>query len=103
MDCTVKERMKKMQIKLISFSESKMVAMNIAHEVITNKISEAIGVEEDFLFCQSQKEMFSGVKEGIEKADIILVAVDVSRFISTKAALFRALGFKCRLNSFRNI
>lgn len=88
-----------MQIKLISFSESKLVAMNIAHEVITNKISETTGVDEDFLFCQSQKEMFAGVKDGIEKADIILVAVDVSRFISTKAALFRALGFKCRLNS----
>ncbi len=88
-----------MQIKLISFSESKLVAMNIAHEVITNKISEVTGVDEDFLFCQSQKEMFAGVKEGIEKADVILVAVDVSRFISTKAALFRALGFKCRLNS----
>ncbi len=88
-----------MQIKLISFSESKLVAMNIAHEVITNKISEVTGIDEDFLFCQSQKEMFAGVKEGIEKADVILVAVDVSRFISTKAALFRALGFKCRLNS----
>ncbi len=88
-----------MQIKLISFSESKLVAMNIAHEVITNKIIEATGIDEDFLFCQSQKEMFAGVKSGIEKADVILVAVDVSRFISTKAALFRALGFKCRLNS----
>ena len=88
-----------MQIKLISFSESKMVAMNIAHDVITDKIIEVTGIYEDFLFCQTQKEMFTGVKDGIEKADVILVAVDVSKFISTKAALFRALGFKCRLNS----
>lgn len=88
-----------MEIKLISFSESKLVSMNEAHEVISNKIKEITGIEEGFLFCTTQKEMFSGVKEGIEKADIILVAVDVSRFISTKAALFRALGFKCRLNS----
>lgn len=88
-----------MQIKLISFSESKLVAMNVAHEVIAEKIKEITGVDESFLFCRTQKEMFTGVKEGIEKADIILVAVDVSRFISTKAALFRALGFKCRLNS----
>lgn len=87
-----------MKIKLISFSESKLVAMNATHGVITDKVEEITGLEEDFLFCQTQKEMFTGVKEGIENADVIILAVDVSRFISTKAALFRALGFKCRLN-----
>ncbi len=88
-----------MQIKLISFSESKVVSMNVAHEIIAGKVKEITGVDEGFLFCTNQKEMFSGVKDGIENADVILVAVDVSRFISTKAALFRALGFKCRINS----
>lgn len=87
-----------MKIKLISFSESKMVAMNATHGVITDKVEEITGLEEDFLFCQTQKEMFIGVKDGVENADVIILAVDVSRFISTKAALFRALGFKCRLN-----
>ena len=87
-----------MKIKLISFSESKLVAMNMTHGVITDKVEEVTGLEEDFLFCQTQKEMFTGVKDGIENADVIILAVDVSRFISTKAALFRALGFKCRLN-----
>ncbi len=87
-----------MKIKLISFSESKLVAMNAAHGVITDKVEEITGLEEDFLFCQTQKEMFTGVKDGIENADVIILAVDVSRFISTKAALFRALGFKCKLN-----
>ena len=87
-----------MKIKLISFSESKLVAMNATHGVITDKIEEIIGIEEDFLFCHTQKEMFAGVKDGVENADVIILAVDVSRFISTKAALFRALGFKCRLN-----
>lgn len=87
-----------MKIKLISFSESKLVAMNATHGVITDKVEEITGLEEDFLFCHSQKEMFTGVKDGIENADVIILAVDVSRFISTKAALFRALGFKCRLN-----
>ncbi len=88
-----------MKIKLVSFSESKLVSMNVTHEVITDKIKEITGVDEEFLFCQTQKDMFTGVKDGIEKAEVILVAVDVSRFISTKAALFRALGFKCRLNT----
>ncbi len=87
-----------MKIKLISFSESKLVAMNATHDVITDKVEEITGLEEEFLFCQTQKEMFTGVKEGIESANVIILAVDVSRFISTKAALFRALGFKCRLN-----
>ncbi|MBQ7957751.1 MAG: hypothetical protein IJ279_06905 [Clostridia bacterium] len=88
-----------MQIKLISFSESKLVSMNSAHEMISGKIKEATGISEEFLFCDTQKKMFTGVKEGIESADVILVAVDVSKFISTKASLFRAMGFKCRLNS----
>lgn len=88
-----------MQIKLISFSESKVVSMNVAHEIIADRVKKITGVDEGFLFCGTQKEMFSGVKDGIENADVILVAVDVSRFISTKAALFRALGFKCRINS----
>lgn len=88
-----------MQIKLISFSESKLVSMNSAHEMISEKIKEATGISEEFLFCDTQKKMFTGVKEGIESADVILVAVDVSKFISTKASLFRAMGFKCRLNS----
>lgn len=87
-----------MKIKLISFSESKMVAMNATHGVITDKIEEIMGIEEEFLFCHTQKEMFAGVKDGVENADVIVLAVDVSRFISTKASLFRALGFKCRLN-----
>lgn len=88
-----------MQIKLISFSESKVVSMNVAHEIIADRVKEITGVDEGFLFCGTQKEMFSGIKDGIENADVILLAVDVSRFISTKAALFRALGFKCRINS----
>ncbi len=88
-----------MQIKLISFSESKLVSMNVAHEAISSKIKETTGVDESFLFCQTQKEMFKGIKEGIEKANVILVAVDVSKYISTKAALFRALGLKCKLNA----
>lgn len=88
-----------MKIKLISFSESKLVSMNVAHEVIVNKIRQATSIKEEFLFCATQKEMFLGVKEGIEKADVIVLAVDISKFISTKAALFRAMGFKCRLNS----
>lgn len=88
-----------MRVKLISFSESKLVAMNVSHSVIAEKVKEITGIEEGFLFCQTQKEMFSGVKNGVETADVIVLAVDVSRFISTKAALFRALGFKCRLNS----
>jgi len=96
--CDNKERMNNVKIKLISFSESKLVAMNASHGVITDKVEEITGLEEDFLFCQTQKEMFTGVKEGIENANVIILAVDVSRFISTKAALFRALGFKCRLN-----
>lgn len=87
-----------MKIKLISFSESKLVAMNAIHGVITDKVEEIMGIEEDFIFCHTQKEMFAGVKDGVENADVIVLAVDVSRFISTKAALFRALGFKCRLN-----
>lgn len=87
-----------MKIKLISFSESKTVAMNATHGVITDKIEEIMGLEEEFLFCHTQKEMFAGVKDGVESADVILLAVDVSRFISTKASLFRALGFKCKLN-----
>ncbi len=99
MDCPIKERMTNVKIKLISFSESKLVAMNVSHEVIAEKIKEITGVDENFLFCQTQKEMFTGIKEGIEKANIIVLAVDASRFISTKAALFRALGFKCRLNA----
>ncbi len=88
-----------MQIKLVSFSESKLVLANVTHEKITAKIKEITGKEESFLYCITQKEMFAGIKEGIESAEIILVAVDISRFISTKASLFRALGFKCRLNS----
>ncbi len=88
-----------MRVKLISFSESKLVAMNMTHGVIADKVEEITGVEEGFLFCQTQKEMFNGVKSGVETADVIVLAVDVSRFISTKAALFRALGFKCRLNA----
>lgn len=87
-----------MKIKLISFSESKLVAMNMAHGVITDKVEEITGLEENFSFCHTQKEMFTSVKEGIETSDVIILAVDVSRFISTKAALFRALGFKCKLN-----
>lgn len=88
-----------MQIKLISFSESKMVSLNAAHAIIVKKIKEKTGVEEEFLYCNTQAEMFAGVKEGVEKSDIIVLAVDVSKFISTKAALFRALGFKCKLDS----
>lgn len=88
-----------MQIKLISFSESELVSMNVAHEAILSKIKETVGIDESFLFCQTQKEMFGGIKEGIKNADVILVAVDVSKFISTKAAIFKALGFKCKLNT----
>ncbi|MBR3589318.1 MAG: hypothetical protein IKL16_07115 [Clostridia bacterium] len=88
-----------MQIKLISFSENEFVSMNVAHEAILSKIKEITGIDKNFLFCQTQKEMFREVKEGIERADIILVAVDVSKFISTKAALIRALGLKCKLDA----
>lgn len=88
-----------MQIKLISFSENKMVSLNAAHEIIIKQIKEKTGVKADFLYCSTQKEMFAGVKDGVESSDIIVLAVDVSRFISTKAALFRALGFKCKLDS----
>lgn len=86
-----------MQIKLISYSESKLVAMNAAHEMITDSIKSATGTHENFIYCATSQEMLMALKEGIEKADIILVAVDIAKFISTKAALFRALGFKCRL------
>ncbi len=85
-------------MKLISFSESKIVAMNITHDVIAEKIEEVTGIEESFAFCRTQKELFSALKDGFENADVILLAVDVSRFVSTKAAIFRALGFKCKLN-----
>ena len=88
-----------MQIKLISFSENDLASMNVAYEAISSKIKETTDIDESFLFCRTQKEMFSGIKEGIEKADVILVAVDVSKYISTKAALFKALGFKCKLNA----
>lgn len=88
-----------MQIKLISFSENDLASMNVAYEAISSKIKETTDIDEGFLFCRTQKEMFSGIKEGIEKADVILVAVDASKYISTKAALFKALGFKCKLNA----
>ncbi len=88
-----------MQIKLISFSENELVSMNVAHEAIISKIKETTGVDENFLFCQTQKEMFKGVKQGIESADVVLVAVDISKFISTKAALIRALGLKCKMDA----
>lgn len=88
-----------MQIKLISFSENDLASMNVAYEAISSKIKETTDIDESFLFCRTQKEMFSGIKEGIEKADVILVAVDASKYISTKAALFKALGFKCKLNA----
>ncbi len=88
-----------MKIKLISFSESKLVAMNLTHGIVVDKVEEITGIRENFVFCQTQKEMFSGVKNGVETSDVIVLAVDVSRFISTKAALFRALGLKCRLNA----
>lgn len=88
-----------MQIKLISFSENDLASMNVAYEAISSKIKEITDIDEGFLFCRTQKEMFSGIKEGIEKADVILVAVDASKYISTKAALFKALGFKCKLNA----
>ena len=88
-----------MQIKLISYSESKLVSLNPTHEIISNKIKNTTGITEQFLYCNTQKEMFMGIKQGIEEADIILLAVDVSKFISTKAALFRAMGFKCKLNA----
>ena len=88
-----------MQIRLISFSENEFVSMNVAHEAILSKITETTGIDKNFIFCQTQKEMFREVKEGIEGADVILVAVDVSKFISTKAALIRALGLKCKLDN----
>lgn len=99
MDSTIRERMTKVQIKLISFSENEFVSMNVAHEAISNKIKETTGVDESFLFCQTKNEMFTAVKEGIKNADIILVAVDISKFISTKAALIRGLGLKCKLDA----
>ena len=99
MDSTIREDDKKVQIKLISFSESEHLSVNVAHEAIASKIKEITGVDENFLFCQTQNEMFKGVKEGIVNADVILVAVDISKFISTKAALIRALGLKCKLNA----
>ena len=88
-----------MNIKLISFSESELVSMNVAHEAILSKIKEMTGADESFLFCQTQKDMFKALKDGFETADTVLVAVDISKFISTKAAIFRALGLKCKLNS----
>ncbi len=88
-----------MQIKLISYSENKLVAMNVAHRIISDRIKSATGIDEKFIYCSNPQDMFACLKLGIEQADVILIAVDLSKFISTKAALFRALGFKCRLNS----
>ncbi len=88
-----------MDIKLISFSENKILSMNVTHDIITEKIAENVGREITFNFCQTQQELLASLKDGFEKYDIVLLAVDVSRFVSTKAALFRALGFKCRLDS----
>ena len=72
--------------------------MNGAHQIITESIKEATDEDAKFLYCTTQKDLFVGIKNAISEANIILIAVDVSKFISTKAALFRALGFKCRLN-----
>lgn len=87
-----------MNVKLISFSESKILAMNVTHDIISEKIAEIIGKEETFVFCQEQSDLFQELKDGFENYDAILLAVDVSKFVSVKAALFRALGFKCRLD-----
>ncbi len=87
-----------MEIKLISFSESKIVSMNVTHDIIAETVAENIGREVSFNFCQTQDGLLAQLKDGFEKYDVVLLAVDVSRFVSTKAALFRALGFKCRLN-----
>lgn len=88
-----------MQIKLISYSENKLVLMNDSHEIIVESIKEATNIDTKFLYCTTQKDLFGGIQNAIENSNVILVAVDVSKFISTKAALFRALGLKCRLNA----
>lgn len=88
-----------MQIKLISYSENKLVLMNDAHEIIVESIKEATNEDVKFSYCTTQKDLFLGIQKAIQSSKIILVAVDVSKFISTKAALFRALGLKCRLNT----
>ncbi len=87
-----------MQIKLISYSENKLVLMNEAHGIIADSIKEATNEDVKFSYCTTQKDLFVGIQNAIQSSNIIIIAVDVSKFISTKAALFRALGFKCKLN-----
>ncbi len=85
-----------MQLKLISYSENDDIFNNASHGMIKT----IIGADDcDYEFCKTRKEAFDKLREGFTDADTIVLVVDISVFISTKAYLFKALGLNYKINN----
>lgn len=88
-----------MQIKLIALSSNELVAYSSTTKMISNSIAQMTNTTPaDFTHFSNHKDLFMNMNEYFQTAEIIILAVDLQMYISTKGVLFKALGIKCEKN-----